>query len=50
MPFLANNLINNDPVPSGCNHKGCGTTDHEIDGGTVTTCDFCGTVAVVSEN
>jgi S-DNA-T family DNA segregation ATPase FtsK/SpoIIIE len=50
MGFLANNLINNDPVPSGCNHKGTTATVHEIDGGTVTTCDSCQTVLVVSED
>jgi hypothetical protein len=50
MAFLAWKLINNDPVPSGCDHKGCGTTDIEIDGGTVTTCDFYGTVLVVTED
>ena len=49
-PGKPSDLINNDPVPSGCNHRGTGTTDTLIDTGYVTTCNFCGTVLLVHEN
>lgn len=50
MAFLAWKLINNDPPPGDCKHRGCGTTDVPIDGGTVSLCDGCGTVLVVVED
>jgi hypothetical protein len=43
-------LINNDPVPSGCNHRNTGTTKTPIDNGYVETCNFCATVLLVNEH
>ena len=48
-PGKASDLINNDPVPSGCNHRNTTKTVTPIDGGEVTTCDFCGTHLMVRE-
>ncbi|HWO58868.1 MAG TPA: hypothetical protein VNO31_02340 [Umezawaea sp.] len=48
-PGDPSDLINNDPVPSGCNHRGTGTTTTPIDNGEVTTCNFCGTHLVVRQ-
>ena len=48
-PGKPSDLINNDPVPSGCNHRNTTHTVTPIDNGEVTTCGFCGTVLVVSE-
>jgi hypothetical protein len=42
-------LINSNPVPSGCNHRNTTHTVTSIDGGEVDTCDFCGTVCCVTE-
>ena len=44
------NLINNNPVPSGCDHKNCGTYNVPVDGGSVDFCNFCHTAVVVHED
>lgn len=48
-PGQPSDLINNDPIPSGCNHHNTGTTNTPIDTGYVTTCNFCQTVLLVHE-
>jgi len=48
-PGTPSDLINSDPVPSGCDHRGQGTTRTPIDTGYVDTCNFCGTPLLVFE-
>lgn len=48
-PGKPSDLINNDPVPSGCNHRGCGTNRTTTDTGYVDICNFCDTVLLVYE-
>jgi hypothetical protein len=47
-PGDPSDLINNDPVPSGCNHRNTGTTTVELDGGSVDICNFCQTPLCVN--